>query len=257
MFKFMAAELTGKNLSTIVSLQKAGRTFMALFSILPVIIAPILAVLFTTTVADAPSEDISAHFKRNVMHLPTSCPEAVSMVPTLLASATACREHDQNLLGLSRRHIAFDHSSQSLPGTLTERSQIPYVLAVGHLIWEQMNVVFNASSVASYVNTQFYTNITAIFANRDKWIGPAANIFILSCGAIKLIFEIVAAERPVAWQTVHAFLLEFARLMIHITRSLTLVSYRAVALTALATYLITLKVMENASQRDLVTGPAV
>lgn len=228
---------------------------MAFFSILPVI-APILAILFTTIVADAPLGTISARFKRNAIQPRTSRPENVSMVQTL-ASTYAYREHDKNAPGLFRRYTPSEHSSQSLSQSLTERSRISDVLVVGHLIWEQMKIALDVSSVASYANTQFYTNVTAKLANRDKWMGTAANVLILSCGAIKLIFAIVAAERPLAWQTVHAFVLEFARMMIHVTRSLTLVSYRVVALTALATYLITLKIVENASQQDLITGPSV
>ena len=212
---------------------------------------PFAPILFMPVIADDQLAPLLACIKRTTGQL-SKC---FSMAQTCeLTGDTACREQGQNAEGHPRVYTSFDHDRQSL--SLMERSHMPEFPALGRLIWEQMNVIFNASSIASFVTTQLYTNI-ALLVNREQWIGPAAHIFILSCGAIKLIFEVLASERPFTWQIALAFVLDFAKMMIHVTRSITLASYRAVALTALVTYLITLKVVENASHRDLLTGPSV
>ena len=78
---------------------------------------------------------------------------------------------------------------------------------------------------------------------------------VFSCGAIKLTLEIMASERPVSPQMIQDFVVDFARMMVHVTNRVIIASLTGVALTALAIFIITLRIMENHSQQDLVTRP--
>ena len=148
-------------------------------------------------------------------------------------------------------------SSQAVLWQPSRRSLMPSVPFLRGLFWEEIGIVFNASASTSYLITRFYGNITALLGNCEVWLAPATHILIYSLGAVKLIFDIRARERPISWHLVQDFILEFITMMIHIARSLLIVAYRLVAFTAIATYVITLQIVVNASQRDLVTGPVI
>ena len=78
---------------------------------------------------------------------------------------------------------------------------------------------------------------------------------IFSCGAIKLTLEIIAVERPISPQMLQDFVIDFARMMIHVTKRVVIASLTGVALTALGVFIITLRIMENHSREDLLTTP--
>ena len=223
-------------------------------SVILVLILSIAPILFTTIVADEDLETLPARFDRNARRSLSSDPERSSEVQ--ISNPVDIRrgkdqDHVQTLL---RRQRRFDHGSQSISQSLSERVQIP---AVGQLIWDRFHVVLNNSALASYATTKLYLDITKL-PPREQWLGPAVHIFILSCGAIKLTFEIVTAERRVSWQTAWAFVLDFVNMMIHISRSVALASYRVLVITAFVTYFVTLYIVEHPSQqRHLITGPGV
>ena len=225
-------------------------------SVILLLILPITPTLLTTIVADNQLETLPTRFNRNARKSLSSEPEEPSVVPNSKPADIPCGKDQDYVQRLLRRQRKFDHGSQGVDQSPAERVQIPEPLAVGRLIWDQFHVAFNKSGLASYATTKFYVDIAEI-SSPEQWLGAAVHIFILSCGAIKLTFEIVASERPVSWQTAWAFVLDFVKMMTHISRSLALVSYRGIVITAFATYLVTLHIVENALQRHFVTGPVV
>lgn len=65
----------------------------------------------------------------------------------------------------------------------------------------------------------------------------------------------MAAERPVSPQMLQDFVIDFARMMIHVTTRVIVASLTGAALTALGVIIITLRIMENHSREDLLTRP--
>ena len=78
---------------------------------------------------------------------------------------------------------------------------------------------------------------------------------IFSCGAIKLTLEIMAAERPVSPQMLQDFVVDFAKMMIEVTKRVMIASLTAIALTALGIIAIVLRIMVLHSREDLLTRP--
>ena len=218
---------------------------------------PIAPILFTKVIADDPLEPLPARLDRNAWKPLSSDTEGPCAVQSSEPTDIPHGKDQDYFRRLLRRQRKVDHGSPGINQSLTERVQIPGSLSVGQIIWDRFHVVFNNSALASYATTKFYLNI-ANLPSREQWVFAAVHILILSCGAMKLTFEVVASERPVSWQTTWAFVLDFVRLMIHISRSVALASYKVVVITAFVTYLVTCYIVEHPSQQPhLITGPVV
>ena len=221
------------------------------------LILPIAPILFTKVIADDPLETLPARLDRNAWKLLLSDAEGPSAVQSSEPAGIPRRKNRDYVRRLLRRQRGVDHGSPGVNQSLTERVQIPGSLLVGQIIWDRFHVVFNNSALASYTTTKFYMDIAKL-PSREQWVFAAAYSLILSCGAIKLTFEVVASERPVSWQTAWAFVLDFVRLMIHISRSVALASYNVVVITAFVTYLVAFYIFEHpAQQPHLITAPRI
>lgn len=220
------------------------------------LILRIAPIFFTTIVADDQFENSPARFNHNAWKSLSREPAETSEVQRSKPEDSP-RGKDQSYVQRDlRRQRKFDHGSQRVHQALTERFQIPEYWGVGQLNWDQLYVVFNHSALASHATTKFYLDVTNLPIPK-QWLVPAVHIFILSCGAIKLTFEIVASERRVSWQTAWAFVLDFLKMMILISRRLALASYRVIVITAFVTYLVTLHIIEHDLQPHLITAPVV
>lgn len=224
-----------------------------------VFILLIVPILFATAIVYDQSATLPARFKRISRHSSTRmCPylDGCSSAPRHhLPNSIGRPKHEQSALMIPQHSTHLHRNPQSLSVLLPERSLMPNLPTISATIWEQLTVVYNASTLASYTSTRFYKHITVLLANREQWLSPAVHVLIFTCGALKLTFQIMAAERPISVRTLQHFVQDFARMMIHVTKSVVIASFRAVALIALMTLVITLRVMESASREDLVTGP--
>ena len=228
-------------------MQKTARTFVFLVCVLP-----ITSVLVTIATADEQLAELPVCSKRNLWDSPPSnrpCFQGFS-------TTQACDLQQDASFRVSQRHTYSNRGLQDQSRLLAQRSLMPSIATIGDLIWEEMSVVFNASAMASSITAQFYINITSL-ASRERWLATAVHVFIISCGVLKLMFEVVAAERPISWHAVQDFILEFARMMNHVTKSVVMASYTAVLLTAIASYRVTFWIVENALHQELVTGPTI
>ena len=237
-------------------MHEAARTSIPLLLILPIVLVP---TLFATAIAAEQPDTFLAQPKRISRQSSTRvCPYATGR-PTAsqrkLPAKTDCSKHDESALMLHQKSTRVVHGLRNRSQSLAERSMPPSFPTINDLIWNQMSVINNVSAMTSYIYAQFYRDMTVVWAKREQWVGPAVHVLIFTCGAIKLRFEIMATERPLPMHIMRDLVLDFARTMIHVTKSVVLASYRLIAVTAFAILFVTLQIMQNYSPKDLITPP--
>lgn len=244
--------------SIIQLMEKAARTSIPLLLLLPIVFVP---KFFATAVAAEQSDTFPAESKRISRQFSTSLlPYAEGRQiaqQRKLPSKIHCFEHDENYFMLHQHSTNIRRGLQYQSRALTERSLSPSFPTISGLIWDQVGVISNVSAVTSYIYDHFYQTMTVVWANREHWVGPAVHALIVTCGAIKLTFQIVATERPVSMHILRDLVQDFARTMLHVIKSVVLASYRLVAISAFAILFVTLQIMQNSSPKDLITPPLV
>ena len=169
---------------------KTGRTSRSLVLMLP--IAPIL---FATAIADDQFETLRAHAKC------VSKPSSYGMNPYLggLSAAqccdpfskTDCSEYEENPSMFSQ------HFTRS-PSSLQYQSPPPAkrgIISNLAIIISDLAVVSNPSALTSYLYTQFYWNMTLVWANREQWVSTSSSIiyhFLRASPGLRHVLAILA-----------------------------------------------------------------
>ena len=239
-------------------MHEAARTSIPLLLVLPIVLVP---TFFTTTITAKQSDALFAQaklFSRQsstwVYHYAKGHPTAQQRKPP---SKADCLECDESALMLHEHSTIVVHALHYRSRALAKRSLSPSFPKINDLIWNQMGLINNVSAMTSYIYAQFYKEMTVVWAKREKWVGPAVHVLIFTCGAIKLRFEIMATERHLSMQIMRDLVQDFARTMLHVTKSVVLASYRLIALTAFAILFVTLQIVQNASPKNLITPPLI
>lgn len=237
-------------------MHETARTSIPLLLLLRIVLVP---TFFATAIAAEQPDTFLAQPTRISRQSSTRvCPYAAGR-PTAqqrkLLGKTDCLKHDESALMLHQHATNAVHGLQYRSQSLAERSLSPSFPTINDLIWNQMGVINNVSAMTSYIYAQFYREMTVVWANRGQWLGPAAHVLIFTCGAIKLRFEIMATERPLSMQIMRDLVQDFARIMLHVTKSVVLASYRLIFVTAFAILFVTLQIMQSYSPENLITPP--
>lgn len=152
---------------------RAGRTLRSLVLILPIIILPIL---FATTIAADHFETLRAHATCISRHLSyTMSPylggrSAVQCCNPL--TKTDCSNLEKGALMLSK-HFTRSTSGLQYRSPHPAKRGIISNLAIGI---SDLTVVSNTSASTSYIYTQFYRNMTLLWANREQWVSAFSSI---------------------------------------------------------------------------------
>ena len=152
---------------------RAGRTLRSLVLILPITILPIL---LATTIAADQFETLRTHAKCIARH------SSYGMSPYLGGrsaaqccnplSRTDCSNHETGAL-MHSKDFARSTAGLQYRSPHSAKRGIISNLAIGI---SDLAVLSNTSALTSYIYTQFYTNITLLWANREQWVSTFSSI---------------------------------------------------------------------------------
>ena len=157
---------------------------------------------------------------------------------------------------IQRHHHILNHLHlHATSPSLAKRSLAGDLIIMGfRLIWEHADVIVS-TYLAHHRTTEYYQKLI-IELGTEFSHGATVQNHIITYGAFRLTFsvgaETLAEHFP---EGIEPFIMQFAQTMLLITTHVVIGTYKILAYSAMASIWITMVIVENAPESDLVTPP--
>ena len=156
---------------------------------------------------------------------------------------------------IQHHHHILSHLSLPTASAASKRSLTGDLVVMGLvLIWDHADVIVS-SYLAHHRTTEYYQNLIRELGTEFEF-GPTVQNHVIAYGCFRLIFSVIPGSdvRDFA-HGIGPFMREFAQVMLLITSHVVFATYRVLAWSAMVSVWITMVVVENGLEPELITVP--
>ena len=213
------------------------------------------------------SDSISAHsVPVRSLTIPSSHAVAMPAAPKDVNSHLPHKRHKLDLSNrpspalIQRHHHILEHlglhtASAPSPPASIKRSLTSDLIVMGLvLIWDHADVIIS-SYLAHHRTTTYYQDLIRELGTEFSF-GPTVQNHVIAYGCFRLTFSFIPSSdvREFA-HGIGPFIREFASVMLLITSHVVMATYRVLAWSAMVSIWITMVIVENGQEPDVITVP--